>query len=404
MIVWNLLVATVFLTSAQPFISNYIVSSRIDGSTFFYISAFLAFFFLFFPLFALVGERWKRYKVLLAGSAMLVVGSFGMLVPLLIMYLLNNFTSLLLIFAFVSMNLISLLGFLLFLANIFQYGADQLLTAPSSYLQSFVHWFAFTWYTTGVTIFLVQSFLLAFVKSNIIVYLFSALFAFLSFLTTFPLLALCLFRKNLTFEPVSNKNPIKIIWGVMSYAWRNKAPRYRSAFTYGEVLPSRLDFAKGRFGGPFTTEQVEDVKSFWNILLILVSTYGYSIQDSSIIISRQYPRSGYDLGSYEIFFDNVVNLHGSILPYATISACVLIFQFIATPFFSRFTPNMLKLLFLGVLCAFFKNILLIPYIVITRRDVQGAINDNISLGNGLCFDEGNYTVINGTRGTFIILI
>ena len=34
-------------------------------------------------------------------------------------------------------------------------------------------------------------------------------------------------------------------------------------------IPSRLDFAKERFGGPFTTEQVENVKTFLRILLIL---------------------------------------------------------------------------------------------------------------------------------------
>ena len=34
-------------------------------------------------------------------------------------------------------------------------------------------------------------------------------------------------------------------------------------------IPSRLDFAKERFGGPFTTEQVENVKTFFRILLVL---------------------------------------------------------------------------------------------------------------------------------------
>ena len=37
---------------------------------------------------------------------------------------------------------------------------------------------------------------------------------------------------------------------------------------------SRLDLAKERYGGPFTTEQVEDVKSFWNILTILLALVG----------------------------------------------------------------------------------------------------------------------------------
>ena len=35
--------------------------------------------------------------------------------------------------------------------------------------------------------------------------------------------------------------------------------------------PSRIDYTKERYGGPFTTEQVEDVKTFVRILLFLVS-------------------------------------------------------------------------------------------------------------------------------------
>ena len=50
----------------------------------------------------------------------------------------------------------------------------------------------------------------------------------------------------------------------------HKHPLQRSAFTFSEnYIPSRLDFAKERFGGQFTTEQVENVKIFLRILLIL---------------------------------------------------------------------------------------------------------------------------------------
>ena len=35
--------------------------------------------------------------------------------------------------------------------------------------------------------------------------------------------------------------------------------------------PSRLDFAKERFGGPFSTEQVEDVKTLLKVVLILLA-------------------------------------------------------------------------------------------------------------------------------------
>ena len=42
------------------------------------------------------------------------------------------------------------------------------------------------------------------------------------------------------------------------------------AFTYWEdELPSHIDFNKRKYRGPFTTEQVEDVKIFLRLLVII---------------------------------------------------------------------------------------------------------------------------------------
>jgi hypothetical protein len=53
---------------------------------------------------------------------------------------------------------------------------------------------------------------------------------------------------------------------------QHKAPIHRSAFTYCEdELPTRIDFGKERYGGPFSTEQVEDVKAFLGIPCLLLT-------------------------------------------------------------------------------------------------------------------------------------
>ena len=76
-------------------------------------------------------------------------------------------------------------------------------------------------------------------------------------------LALCLdslFNHWFVKEPVGH-NHFKLFFGVLRYAIKNKYPHQRSALTYWEDKPySRIDLAKGKYGGPFTTEQVEDVK------------------------------------------------------------------------------------------------------------------------------------------------
>ena len=72
-------------------------------------------------------------------------------------------------------------------------------------------------------------------------------------------------------EP-GHQNPYSTMYKVLKFAKGHSHPLRRSAFTYCDnYIPSRLDFVKERFGGPFTTEQVENVKSFLNILFVLIA-------------------------------------------------------------------------------------------------------------------------------------
>jgi peptide/histidine transporter 3/4 len=67
-------------------------------------------------------------------------------------------------------------------------------------------------------------------------------------------------------------NPYKTVCKVLSFARKHNYPLRRSAFTFcDKYIPSRLDFAKERFGGPFPTEKVENVKTFLRILTILLA-------------------------------------------------------------------------------------------------------------------------------------
>ena len=90
---------------------------------------------------------------------------------------------------------------------------------------------------------------------------------------TLALLLIICFNKSLTKEPPP-KYSFKLIYKVVQFAIVTKHPRCRSAFTYCEdELPSRIDFGKSKYGGPFTTEQVEDVKTLLR-LLPLISIFG----------------------------------------------------------------------------------------------------------------------------------
>ena len=75
-----------------------------------------------------------------------------------------------------------------------------------------------------------------------------------------------------SIESGGRVNPYKLVYRVVKFAWHHKIPVCRSAFTYCEdEWPSRMDLSKQKYGGPFTVEQVEDVRTFLGILKVLIS-------------------------------------------------------------------------------------------------------------------------------------
>ena len=74
--------------------------------------------------------------------------------------------------------------------------------------------------------------------------------------------------KWLIIEPKSPQS-LKTVYKVLKFAAKHKAPLNRSALTYWEEdIPSRMDLGKSKYGGPFTIEQVEDVKTVFRLLVI----------------------------------------------------------------------------------------------------------------------------------------
>ena len=72
-----------------------------------------------------------------------------------------------------------------------------------------------------------------------------------------------------------NSNPYQLIFHVLKFAKEHKSPVQRSALTYWEdKIPSRIDLGKRKYGGPFTTEEVENVKTFLQLLKLLFSLSG----------------------------------------------------------------------------------------------------------------------------------
>ena len=166
---------------------------------------------------------------------------------------------------------INCIGVITFHANVIQYNIDQLIGASANELSTIIYWN-------------IAALPTAWVLSDLLVLLdaVTALTADLTgIITSGVALSLILVSHSLFKHKLENvsliKNPIKLIARVLCYARKHKYPENRSALTYWEEeAPSRLDLGKDKYGGPFTEEEVEDVKTFFRMLPLLINPISYT--------------------------------------------------------------------------------------------------------------------------------
>ncbi len=171
----------------------------------------------------------------------------------------------------------STLGVAGFRANVVQFGLDQLMDYNSRYLSLYLHWLVWI----GAVGAMVGIFPLTLTDCENISedilnkYHFDGLFQFmplpiLVFLVI--ILVIAIQKRSYFYTELGNINPYKMVLKVIGYAVKHRHPQQRrSAFFYHSGLnPGRLDLSKIHYGGPFSTEDVENVKTFLRILLVLM--------------------------------------------------------------------------------------------------------------------------------------
>ena len=140
-------------------------------------------------------------------------------------------------------------------------------------------------------------------------------------------------------------NPIKHIAKVLNYARKHKYPERRSALTYWEEdYPSRIDLGKDKYGGPFTVEQVEDVKTVLRLIPLIIMGSAYAIPA---------------MGVY--YLSTSVEL---LAPFKTMESNIYVFiigllstlglptyNFLVYPVFYNFIPSMLRANWSGLFLA-----------------------------------------------------
>ena len=388
------LVISILLTNIT-IISGALSTHFVDKYSFLIFAA-IGLYYLFYPILGLLGEKWMRYKVMIIGIVLICVGFVIITVCSVGLYFiqLNSITAVTLAITVTSPFF---LGYGLFEANVIQFGTDQLQFSPSEELSSFIYWFLYMYYCPLTVVLVMASIVTGLVHNNTIYYVFTVVFGSGYFFIFFAILSFCCFKHHLVIEQAQHNNPLKLIWRVIKYAWKHKQPVRRSAFTFGESPPSRLDLAKERYGGPFTTVQVEDVKSFLYILSILLGIFGYGLLDSKSKILDQYLGVVHlKNGTYYNIMESVLLIYPLAVPYSVIVFAVPLYKFVIIPCFSRFIPSMLKRMWIGLVALLVESIMttLTSYMInydfgnaSITEDICFLFIDNKTFENALQSDE-----------------
>ena len=156
-----------------------------------------------------------------------------------------------------------------FVASAVPLGMDQITGGTAANISAFIHWLAWVFCSGLATSSIIGSVMydcthLQASEVSMILSLLPVLLLSVGLILDFH------FHHKLVKEPVT-VNPVSHILKVLKYAAKHKYPVQRSAFTYCEnERPTRLDYGKSKYGGPFTTEQVEDVKTFWRVVVVIL--------------------------------------------------------------------------------------------------------------------------------------
>ena len=291
------------------------------------------------PLGGLVADMWiGRYKIIVAGIYMtLFMWILGASADALFSYVHPLIIATLLIFSMV-MNFGSIT---LIQTNLISFNIDQLVGASGEDLSTIIYWHAFG-LSLGIYIKVVLE---CWVNKTVSMKV-----------THFPLGGLVItviilshiFFKHWLDITHQKSNPIKLIAKVLNYARKNKYPKNRSAFTYcEEQYPSRIDLGKEKYGGPFSDEEVEDVKTVLRMIPLYICIFGFYLAWELVSLPDFLSNAIVDRYSYGMCI-----IGPSTISLITLGVFVLLYQFLIYPCFYKYIPSMLKRIGLGLILCF----------------------------------------------------
>ena len=324
--------------------------------------------YLLYPVLGYVADvHFTRYKFVLFSFVTVIVASVMIIIGS-VFLITNNGGLPLTLFAGLAVA-VNLIGMGFFESTAIQFGMDQMLEASSDQLSRFIHWYYWSSNIGPAVFFLLEVGTFGFFslctrnlqslhpqnllssESTHVVYC-TVLFIIASLQLVCTCVGLCLlvyYKKHFNIDR-TGEHPLKLIYQVLKYAWKHKCPENRSAFTYWEEdIPPRIDLGKSKYGGPFTTEEVEDTKTFFSILLLLLSMIGFHLSGHGYSVSSNLMKT--QCPTHWIIMLLGDPLH---ITFLTTIIGVPLYQ-LFRKYFTKQDPSMITKMGLGLFCCLVKG-------------------------------------------------
>ena len=345
-LVWNYLMYSYYLLGSR-FTSGFAANATPATWYKYGFVIIVCFGYVFFPLFGLLADVWiGRYKAVLIGIVLCFISWIIIGIGFIVDSYLNSKA---ILWSFISFAYTAFFcGYSSFTANIIQYNIDQLVGASANELNSVIYWHILSEPLVLFLFYLLQCLFYS-----------SKYFIMITFIASGVSVSLVLVSHSFFKHKLENisliKNPIKLIVRVLCYARKHKYPENRSALTYWEEeAPSRLDLGKDKYGGPFTEEEVEDVKTVFRMLPLFIGFVAFAFCDDVYWSAVD----GFTLTTCLAVTDSQYRFCSVIL--------MLVYLFFIRVCFYKYIPSMLTRISVGIFLAFIVTVSKVLIIVIER--------------------------------------
>ena len=358
-------------------------SQHINIGALYAVTGPIAFVFLASPFAGFLADmKFGRLKVLVISTYIMIASFLSfLLVLILLAFTVHRSTNYIYLYILEGMlgavAFVYVFGRMIFTVNIVQFVMDQLRDAPTRNSIIFLH--HYFWinnlsdlFAKSVNVLIKGVNFNTLVKKEIVfpknVAFLLLLIGLVSIISSLLILYLIHTNKMWFISDKITGNPYKLVCSVVKFACFNKRPIRRSAFTYCEdEIPSRLDLGKQKYGGPFTTEQVEDVKVFLHMLKILLSLSPSFVLHWGATVSVASHKGQAKNDIEEIFLN-----YGLISPVFLLLA-IPVYLYIARPYLARYIPNLFKRIGLSIviLCILFLFLFVFDIIAFQNSEELG---------------------------------